>query len=203
MSRTLARLVGENETFPADPPISGVPKLTPSGIQDSLDIGHVFNVSTDARLGRSVSPPDRMVSCAGARQDKPSMFRVVACVAVCLFAISVQAQSTHYKWWLAHDIQTQLHLTSLQVKKINDVFESTLAVRRAQRQELDTLDRQLDALLDNAAAEDRDAEALIKRVEDAHARRNVARTMMLYKMRQVLTPEQRRWFDTRAQSSDR
>jgi Spy/CpxP family protein refolding chaperone len=131
------------------------------------------------------------------------MFRVVACVAVCLFAISVQAQSTHYKWWLAHDIQTQLHLTSLQVKKINDVFESTLAVRRAQRQELDTLDRQLDALLDNAAAEDRDAEALIKRVEDAHARRNVARTMMLYKMRKVLTPEQRRWFDTRAQSSDR
>jgi len=131
------------------------------------------------------------------------MFRVVACVAVCLFAISVQAQSTHYKWWLAHDIQTQLHLTPEQVEKINEVFESTLDVRRAQRHELDALDRQLDALLDNAAAEDRDAEALIKRVEDAHARRNVARTMMLYKMRQVLTLEQRHWFDSRSTRHER
>jgi Spy/CpxP family protein refolding chaperone len=124
------------------------------------------------------------------------MCRVVACITVCLFATSVQGQSTHYKWWLAHDIQTQLHLTPEQVKKINDVFESTLAARRAQRKELDALDRQLDVLLDKAAADDHDAETLIKRVEDAHARRNVARTMMLYKMRQVLTLEQRHWFDS-------
>jgi Spy/CpxP family protein refolding chaperone len=118
-------------------------------------------------------------------------------------AMSAEPQSTRYKWWRSHDIQNELHLTSEQVRKIDETYEATLPARRAQRRELDTLDRQLDALLDNAAAEDRDAEALIKRVEDAHARRNVARTMMLYKMRKVLTPEQRRWFDTRAQSSDR
>ena len=131
------------------------------------------------------------------------MFRVVACVAVCLFAISVQAQSTHYKWWLAHDIQTQLHLTPEQVKEINDVFESTLAARRAQRQELDALDRQLDALLDSATARDLDATALITRVEAARARRNITRMVMLYRMRQILTPEQRGWFDMRARTSDR
>ena len=55
----------------------------------------------------------------------------------------------------------------------------------------------------HAAAEDNDAEALIKRVEDAHARRNVARTMMLYKMRKVLTVEQRHWFDSRSQAYGR
>lgn len=131
------------------------------------------------------------------------MFRVVGCVAVCLFALSVQAQSTHYKWWLAHDIQTQLHLTPEQVKKINDVFESTLAARRAQRQELDALDRQLDALLDSATARDLDATALITRVEAARARRNITRMVMLYRMRQILTPEQRGWFDMRARTSDR
>ena len=131
------------------------------------------------------------------------MFRVVGCVAVCLFAISVHAQSTHYKWWLAHDIQTQLHLTPEQVKKINDVFESTLAARRAQRQELDALDRQLDALLDSATARDLDATALITRVEAARARRNITRMVMLYRMRQILTPEQRGWFDMRARTSDR
>jgi Spy/CpxP family protein refolding chaperone len=44
---------------------------------------------------------------------------------------------------------------------------------------------------------------LITRVEAARARRNVARMVMLYRMRQVLTPEQRRWFDVRAQRSYR
>ena len=113
-------------------------------------------------------------------------------------AIAAEPQSTRYKWWLSHDIQKQLHLTSEQVRKVDDIYEATLPARRAQRRELDALDRQLDALLDNAAADDHDAEALITRVEDAHARRNVARTMLLYKMRQVLTPEQRHWFDSRS-----
>jgi Spy/CpxP family protein refolding chaperone len=114
----------------------------------------------------------------------------------------VQAQSTHYKWWLARDIERQLRLTSEQVEKIDAIFESTLAARRAQRQELDDLDRRLDALLDRATADDQDAAALITRVEAARARRNTARILMLYRMRQILTPEQRHWLDTRAKKLD-
>jgi Spy/CpxP family protein refolding chaperone len=131
------------------------------------------------------------------------VLRALAFFTVCVSAISVQAQSTPYKWWLAHDTQTQLHLTPEQVKAMNDVFESTLATRRAQRNELDTLEQQLDVLLDSATADDHDAVALITRVEAARERRNVARMVMLYRMRQVLTPEQRRWFDVRAQRSSR
>ena len=108
-----------------------------------------------------------------------------------------------YKWWLSPNIQKQLHLTSEQVRKIDEIYDATLPARRAQRRELDALDRELDALLDHAAAEDTDAEALIERVENAHARRNVARTMMLYKMRKVLTVEQRHWFDSRSQAYGR
>jgi Spy/CpxP family protein refolding chaperone len=140
-----------------------------------------------------------MVSLARARQDRRPVFRLLAFITVCLCAMSVQAQSTqHRKWWLAHDIETQLHLTPEQIKKIDDVFESTLPARRAQRQELDALDRRLDALLDSATADDQDAAALITRVEAARARRNIARMVMLYRMRQVLTPEQRQWFDVHA-----
>jgi Spy/CpxP family protein refolding chaperone len=120
-------------------------------------------------------------------------------VTLCLSgALSAEPQATRYKWWLSPDIQNQLRLTSEQVRKIDGIYEATLPARRAQRQELDALDRQLQALLENAAADDHDAEMLITRVEDAHARRNVARTMLLYKMRQVLTLEQRHWFDIRA-----
>jgi len=44
---------------------------------------------------------------------------------------------------------------------------------------------------------------LITRVEAARARRNVARMLMLYRMRQVLTSEPRHWFDVRTQKSYR
>ena len=134
------------------------------------------------------------------RHSCSSVFRVLAFVTLCLSVyVSAEPQSMRYKWWLSSDIQKQLHLTAEQVRKIDEIYEATLPARRAQRRELDALDRQLDALLDRAAAEDTDAAALIKRVEAAHARRNVARTMMLYKMRKVLTVEQRRWFDSRSQ----
>jgi Spy/CpxP family protein refolding chaperone len=111
---------------------------------------------------------------------------------------SAEAQSPPDRWWLSHDVQMQLHLTSEQVKKINAVFESNLPERRALRQELDALERQLDALLDSATADDADAAALITRVETTRARRNAARMVMLYRIRQLLTAEQRRWFQQHA-----
>jgi Spy/CpxP family protein refolding chaperone len=145
------------------------------------------------------SCPDRIASCSDARQDGPAVLRPITLVAVCLCAAaSAEAQSTPYKWWLSHDVRTQLHLTSEQVRKINAIFESNLPERRALREELDGLQHQLDALLDSATAEDSDAAALITRVETTRARRNTARMLMLYRMRQVLTAEQRRWFQKHA-----
>jgi len=47
------------------------------------------------------------------------MFRVLAFVTVSLCAVAVQAQSAPYKWWLARDIQMQLHLTPDQVKTLD------------------------------------------------------------------------------------
>jgi hypothetical protein len=61
----------------------------------------------------------------------------------------------------------RLDLTSEQVRTLDEIHVDTLPARRAQRRELDALDRPLDALLDNATADDQDAELLIKRVEDA------------------------------------
>ena len=138
------------------------------------------------------------------RHSRSPVLRVLAFVTLCLsVSVSAEPQSMRYKWWLSPDIQKQLHLTSEQLRKIDEIYDATLPARRAQRRELDALDRELHALLDHAAAEDNDAEALIERVENAHARRNVARAMMLYKMRKVLTVGQRHWFDSRSQAYGR
>jgi Spy/CpxP family protein refolding chaperone len=167
--------------------------------------GRSFERGRRSSSGSAVRPscPDRMVSFEVAQQDRLPVLRALAFVTLCVCAVSVKAQSTHSKWWLVHDVQAQLHLTPEQVKDINNIFESTLATRRAQRQELDDLDRELDALLDSATADDRDAATLVTRVEAARARRNVGRMVMLYRMRRILTPDQRRWFDMHSTKSDR
>ena len=123
------------------------------------------------------------------------MLRTLAIVAVGLCAgVVADAETTPSKWWSSRQVQMELHLTSQQVKRIDAIFESSLPARRALRQELDALERQLDALLDSAV-DDSVAAALITRVETAHAHRNIARMTMLYRIRQVLTAEQRRWFE--------
>jgi Spy/CpxP family protein refolding chaperone len=124
------------------------------------------------------------------------VLRTLAIVAVGLCAgVVADAETTPSKWWSSRQVQMELHLTSQQVKRIDAIFESSLPARRALRQELDALERQLDALLDSAAVDDSVAAALVTRVETARAHRNIARMTMLYRIRQVLTAEQRRWFE--------
>jgi len=147
------------------------------------------------------SCPDGMVSLDLARRHARVAFCMLACVTLC--AVPGKAQSMRYEWWLAPGVRAQLHLSPEQVNQIDDLFESTLGARRAQRQQLDTLESQLDTLLDHATADDQQAAALIARVEAARARRNVARMMMLYRMRRLLTPDQRQWFDSHPIQSNR
>jgi Spy/CpxP family protein refolding chaperone len=64
------------------------------------------------------------------------------------------------------------------------------------RQRLDELEHQLDEPT-TATLTDQQATALIARVETARLQRNVARAVMLYKMRQVLTADQRERLDLR------
>lgn len=134
-------------------------------------------------------------------QDEGGVVRTSLFVIICLCAaVPAAAQSAPLKWWLSPDIQAQLHLTAAQVRTIDAIFESNLSERRLLRQRLDRLEAELRVLLDSATVNDAAATALIERVETARARRNVARTVMLYRIRQVLAPQQRQWFDRRVKS---
>ena len=151
----------------------------------------------------SPSRPHPMASCSNPRENPPPVLRALAFVVVGLCAgVAAEAETTPYKWWSSRQVQMELHLTSQQVTRIDEIFESSLPARRALRQELDALERKLDTLLDSAAVDDSAAAALITRVETARARRNIARMTMLYRIRQVLTAEQRRWLQAHALQLD-
>ena len=106
--------------------------------------------------------------------------------------LSTAVSTQGYRWWRDDAVRHELKLTGSQVDTLETLFVSTLADRRALRRELDRLEEYVEQLL--TRGEDDDARALdaITRLETTRARRNAARTMMLFRMYRTLSAEQRR-----------
>jgi len=92
-------------------------------------------------------------------------------------------------WWHDEDVQQQLRLTAPQIASIDGLFAGTLPKRRAVRAALDRAEHALDEAI--ARDDEPAALALIPNVEAARAARNRERTLLLLRIRRVLTPEQR------------
>jgi Spy/CpxP family protein refolding chaperone len=96
-----------------------------------------------------------------------------------------------FKWWESVEVQRALRLTPKQVAALERVFDASLSERRALLAAFEKWEFDLQQLLKEANPDERVAVELIERLEEARARRNVARAMMLLRMRQILTPAQR------------
>jgi Spy/CpxP family protein refolding chaperone len=88
-------------------------------------------------------------------------------------------------------VQRELTLTADQVKKLEMVFVSTLAERQKLRRELDRLEEQVGQIIARADLDESRASEWIEQLVSARAKRNAARTLMLFKMYRILTPKQR------------
>ena len=121
-----------------------------------------------------------------------SRWRAPSLVIVFLLVLAAEgrAQSFGFPWWRDAQFQKELSLTSDQSGRIDSVFQSTIALLRQKREELDQQEAELSRLI--AANAD---EALVGRqvdkVEGIRASLNKHRTLMLLRMRQVLSPDQR------------
>jgi periplasmic protein CpxP/Spy len=102
------------------------------------------------------------------------------------------AQSS-FAWWKSEEFQKDLGLTSDQCARIDSVFQETLPKLREGRAELDRDEAALSQLIDQNVDEAQIARQ-VDVVEATRARLNKMRTLMLFRMRQVLTPEQRTKF---------
>jgi Spy/CpxP family protein refolding chaperone len=116
--------------------------------------------------------------------------RVAPGILVLALAAPVHAQSFGFPWWRDAQFQKDLTLTVEQSSRIDAVFESTIPNLRQQRQELDEQEAKLSRLI---AANVDEAQVIrqVDKVEAIRASANKMRTLMLLRMRQVLTPDQR------------
>lgn len=94
------------------------------------------------------------------------------------------------KWWIDPQLRAELSITDAQSAAVEDVWQKSLPKLRDGR---GLMEKQEDVLSQMIAADAAEAAvvAQIDRVETMRAELNKGRTLMIYRMNKVLTPEQR------------
>jgi Spy/CpxP family protein refolding chaperone len=105
-------------------------------------------------------------------------------------AAPVHGQSFGFPWWKDAQFQKDLSLTTEQSARIESVFQSTITLLRQKKVELDQQEAELSRLIAGNADEGV-VTRQVDKVESIRAHLNKTRTLMLLRMRQVLTPDQR------------
>jgi Spy/CpxP family protein refolding chaperone len=107
--------------------------------------------------------------------------------AAVLWAPPASAQG--FKWWQSDTFVRGLGLTQEQSTKIESIFQNTLPALRKQKDSLDKAEADFNQMVE--ASDDAQVMAQVGVVEAARSELNKSRTMMLLRMRRVLTPDQR------------
>ena len=94
-----------------------------------------------------------------------------------------------WKWWL-YD-RAELGISDQQSRDINAIFESTLPKLRETRQELDKAEEEMARIIKEHKADLAVVSGQLDRLESARSQHNKTRTLMLYRMHLLLSPEQR------------
>ncbi|MFB3852489.1 MAG: Spy/CpxP family protein refolding chaperone [Vicinamibacterales bacterium] len=96
-----------------------------------------------------------------------------------------------FKWWQEEKFKTELGLSSEQVARIDGIFTSTLPKLRTCYRNLERLENQMNDMISSGEVTEPELIKQIDAVETSRSELSKERTLMLYRMRQVLTPEQR------------
>jgi Spy/CpxP family protein refolding chaperone len=122
-----------------------------------------------------------------------------------------QEQQQRRKWWQDEQFKAELGLTAEQSANVEATFQDSLPKLKMAKQQLDSLEEELSRLIRERTADESVISAHIDKVEAARAELSKTRTLMLYRIHRILTPEQNdklqemheRWEKERGRSSRR
>ena len=96
-----------------------------------------------------------------------------------------------WKWWLNPESRKEIGITDAQSTQIDQIFEAMFPAQRSKWRELQQLEESVSKLLKEHVADVATVSQQVERMEKLDAERRTLRTVMLYRMNLVLTPEQR------------
>jgi Spy/CpxP family protein refolding chaperone len=114
---------------------------------------------------------------------------LVAIVAAGAWLSTAPASAQGFKWWQSNTFRQGLGLAQDQSARIEDIFQQTLPALRKHKSALDKAEADFNQMVE--ASDDAQVMAQVGVVEAARSELNKSRTMMLLRMRRVLTPDQR------------
>lgn len=95
------------------------------------------------------------------------------------------------KWWLNPDDRKELGLTDDQSTQIDKIFEATMPSQRAKWREFERLEDDVQKMFKESTVDMATFTQKVTQVEKMRAELATTRATMLYRMRQVLTAQQR------------
>lgn len=94
------------------------------------------------------------------------------------------------KWWADEQMRRELGLTDVQTAKAEETFKASLPRLRELWKELDAREAELSAMIRENKADEGLIASKIDAVEGVRAEMSKTRTLMLYRIHRLLTPEQ-------------
>jgi Spy/CpxP family protein refolding chaperone len=96
-----------------------------------------------------------------------------------------------HKWWSSDEGRAEFGLTEAQSRDLEAVFQQVLPEMRIHKADVDRYQQQLTKLLSEASAKESVVVKAIEQLEAAQSALSRTRTIMLYRMYRLLSPEQR------------
>jgi Spy/CpxP family protein refolding chaperone len=114
------------------------------------------------------------------------------CLALSLSVLGLpaQAMAQGFKWWQSERFQKELALTTEQITRLEGLFQTTEPTLRAQKDALDRREEKLSKVIADPKSDEPAVLQASERVEAARNELSRTRTLMLFRMRRILTDEQ-------------
>ena len=118
--------------------------------------------------------------------------KLFICLTLSLLGLgwATPAEAQRFRWWTDDKFVRELSLTSDQTARIEAVFQASQPALRAQQRALSMLESELSKLVQEARVEEPELEHFAGKVESARADLAKTRTMMIYRIRRILTMDQ-------------
>lgn len=121
---------------------------------------------------------------------KPRKFFVCITLSLLTLFWAIPADAQRFRWWKDEQFTRELALTPDQSSRIESVFQAAQPELRAQARALSRLEEELSKLVHEARVEESEVEHYVTKVESARADLAKTRTMMVYRIRRILSLDQ-------------
>ena len=120
-----------------------------------------------------------------------SFWRTLVWCLVLALAVPAVAGAQGFKWWQSDKFKSELTLSADQITRLEEVYQGLRPKLTAGKEELDRLETGLSKLIAEGVAPEGDVMKMVDQVEHSRAELAKSRTLMIYRMHQILNVDQR------------